>query len=397
MNILYHHRTQGKGGEGVHIREIVMALESLGHKVFVVSPPGVNALEDVASDKAVKKSCIFANLWRFIGKYTPQIIFEIFEIVYNLYAYNKLSKVLKREKIDFIYERYAFFLFAGVNLSKKYHIPIILEVNETSGLKRERGQVLISLAENIEKMVFQKANFLLPVTSFLKQEIIRKGVDQEKIFVQPNAINLDSFTGMNSCDELRRRFAIRGKTILGFVGHFSRWDSLLTLLDIFEQLRLLNKDVHLLIIGDGKLRKELENAVAEKKMNDFVTFSGKVSRGSIKNYVGLIDIAVIPNQSIFGSPLVMFEFMAMGKAIVAPDATGVTDVLVDNISCRVFKLGDFEALKNVLIELIDAPQKRKMLGDAARDIVFVKHRWVGNAGRIINIYNNLKKEIIYAA
>ena len=49
LRILYHHRTQGRGAEGVHIASIVGALSAMGHQVTVLGPPGVDALATAGS------------------------------------------------------------------------------------------------------------------------------------------------------------------------------------------------------------------------------------------------------------------------------------------------------------------------------------------------------------
>ena len=57
LNILYHHRTQGRGAEGVHITSIVKALNELGHNVKVLSPAGVDPMKS-AGNAPVDKSAV---------------------------------------------------------------------------------------------------------------------------------------------------------------------------------------------------------------------------------------------------------------------------------------------------------------------------------------------------
>ena len=74
MKILYHHRTQGGGAEGVHIREIVTAFRSLGHEVNLISPPGVDPFSVDHTQKS-EKSTKVSLLKKFILA-LPQIVFE---------------------------------------------------------------------------------------------------------------------------------------------------------------------------------------------------------------------------------------------------------------------------------------------------------------------------------
>jgi UDP-N-acetylglucosamine:LPS N-acetylglucosamine transferase len=129
MNILYHHRTQGKTVEGVHIREVVKALRELGHNVIIVSPPGVDPFANERAETTPKKRSLRATVLGFISKHIPQFGFELMELVYNFVAYKNIKAVIASQKIDFIYERFAFFSMAGALASKNYNIPLIEEVN----------------------------------------------------------------------------------------------------------------------------------------------------------------------------------------------------------------------------------------------------------------------------
>ena len=162
MNILYHHRTQGCGVEGVHINEVVNALKSLGHNVDVLSPAGLNYNAEAVSDKTMR-SVIF----RFITKSLPEFMFELMEIVYNYVSYRNISRQIKTNKYDFIYERYAIFGIAGALAARKYSVPILCEINYTSWspLVRKRSALLMPFAKYIDKRIFRLRGLLDRVVS----------------------------------------------------------------------------------------------------------------------------------------------------------------------------------------------------------------------------------------
>ena len=162
MKIVYHHRTQGGGAEGVHIREVVKALRQLGHQVKLISPPNVDPFKISANPKAPKNKS--SGLKKKIVLALPQVCFEILELGYNVWAYLRLNSVVKKIQPDFIYERYAFFCWAGVKIAKKFHVPIILEVNEISGIKRQRPQKMVGLCRRIEEKIFSEADALIVVS-----------------------------------------------------------------------------------------------------------------------------------------------------------------------------------------------------------------------------------------
>ena len=74
MNILYHHRTQGRGAEGVHIMSIVNALESLGHDVTLLSPPGIDPRSTAGNapvDKSEVETSGVHTLYKLISRAIP--------------------------------------------------------------------------------------------------------------------------------------------------------------------------------------------------------------------------------------------------------------------------------------------------------------------------------------
>jgi glycosyltransferase involved in cell wall biosynthesis len=388
MKILYHHRTQGVRVEGVHIREIVKALKSLGHSVTLVSPPGVDPFRDY--QQSIQKKSAVSKVLSFLSRHAPDICFEVMELCYNMAAYRNITAVIKEEKPDLIYERYAFFSFAGVLVSKKNKIPLILEVNEVSGIERQRGQVLKWLANKIEKYIFNEAYGIVTVSSYLKNHIVGIGVEKSKIKVVPNAVDIKDFDLSVSGSLVRQKYNFEGKTVLGFVGAFSVWDKLEFLIDTFEKMTALNKDLRLILIGDGFNKQILERYVSGKGLNNYIIFTGRVGRQEIASHIAAIDICVIPHSNPFGSPVVMFEYMSLEKAVVAPALLPVLDVITDGINGLVFPLNNRQELINCLDKLIKTPQLRKQLGQNARKSVLEKHTWPKNAQAIIDLKEALR-------
>lgn len=390
MKILYHHRTQGKGGEGVHIREIIIALRNMGHEVFVVSPPGVDVFSEAPQKIYSLKQKVLSGMWSWISKNTPETIFEFMEMAYNFSARGKIKRALKRQHIDLIYERYAFFMQAGGEMAARYKIPLILEVNEVSGIKRQRKQVLVDIANGIEQMIFSRANAIVTVSSFLKEEIVKRGVDPRKVFVLPNAIDPERFHPGISGAQTRERLNLNGQTTMSFIGQFSKWDRLDFLVEVFSQVLKERPKVSLLIIGDGAQRKKLEGLIKAKRLGDSVFLTGKIDRGSIPEYIAATDICVIPHSNPFGSPLVLLEYLAMGKPAVAPRLGPIEDITGSAENCVLFDPENAEALKRELVSLIDHPEKRQAIGVEARKTILASRTWTHNADKIVEIYGQIK-------
>jgi glycosyltransferase involved in cell wall biosynthesis len=88
-----------------------------------------------------------------------------------------------------------------------------------------------------------------------------------------------------------------------------------------------------------------------------------------------IDIGVLPHSNEFGSPIVLFELMAMKKAVVAPSLDPITDVIRHQENGMIFPAGDFVSMERSLLSLIREEALREKLGKNARREIQEKHTW----------------------
>lgn len=394
MEFVYHHRTQGRGGEGVHIASLIRALESAGHEVTLVSPPGVDPLRTAGAtpvDKGAAALHGIQRLWRWVSRHTPQLAFEALELAYNAYAAWRLRPVLSGRRGAVFYERYAFFLAAGGWLARRRGHPVILEVNEVAGEARARGQVMVPLARWIEGHVFRRADALLCVSSFLAEEARRRGARAEGVHVVPNAIDPRVFTAGETAVEVRKRYGLDGSVVAGFLGWFDRWDRLDLLVDVAGELREQHPELRILLVGDGPAAEELRRAVTAAGLQGKVVLTGAIPRRDVPRHIAAMDIGVLPDSNRFGSPIVLFEMMAMGKAVVAPDIAPIRDVLQDGVTGRIIPPGDREALRRVLRELLGDREAREALGARARERVMAEHTWDANARRVLAVAREIRE------
>jgi hypothetical protein len=165
--VLYHHRTQGKAVEGVHIRGVVDALRARGTTVDMVCLPGA---DPYATPKAMSPTQQ-ARKWMKFVTWMPEPLFELAEIAYNYIALFKLLAQLKRAPdTAFIYERYALFTFAGVLAGRLKNVPVILEINDSAIVERVRPLFFQWIATRIEHWCLRRASGLIFVSKvFLKR------------------------------------------------------------------------------------------------------------------------------------------------------------------------------------------------------------------------------------
>jgi glycosyltransferase involved in cell wall biosynthesis len=107
------------------------------------------------------------------------------------------------------------------------------------------------------------------------------------------------------------------------------------------------------------------------------------------------DILVAPHvrladgSEFFGSPTKIFEYMAMGKGIVASRLGQIGEVLVDEETSLLVEPGNVGELGNAIVRLIESETLRKRLGARAREVAAREHTWTHNARRVLDAYQNL--------
>jgi len=382
LNILYHHRTRGSDVEKVHILGMVDALNRLGHEVMVVSPPGVQL------KRASATSAKHSRWFRRFTCYVPEILFEGLEMLYNLTAYPRIKRAALEQNADVIYERYALFCFAGVAMARCLKIPIILEINDATFLNRVRKLKLNRLARYLERWIFRQADALIAVSHNLKAMLAQHGVKEDKIWVIPNAVDIHQFCFKSDSRPVRKQYHIPDdKIVVGFIGSMVPWHGIDMLLDSLGDMFASNLSIHLLLVGDDR---RINLASHPARLKEHVTFTGRIPHDAIPQYIAAMDIAVLPNSNNYGSPMKLFEYMAAGKPVVAPQLGPIEEIITHKVDGYLFEQFNREQMVKFILMLAADKKLRQKIGINAKIKVFGEHTWEKNAQRTLLIYKHVK-------
>ena len=97
-------------------------------------------------------------------------------------------------------------------------------------------------------------------------------------------------------------------------------------------------------------------------------------------------------SDFFGSPTKIFEYMAMGKGIVASRLGQIGEVLADDDNALLVEPGNVPELARAITRLVDSRELRERLGARARKVAVQNHTWTRNAERVLQAYNSLNDE-----
>lgn len=165
------------------------------------------------------------------------------------------------------------------------------------------------------------------------------------------------------------RFAFTGKreeepfTVLN-VGRLSVQKNQQLLVRAFSQVYEKNSNTRLLILGDGPLRKDLQDLIEREGLKECVSLEGNVT--NTEDYYAKANIFAL--SSVYeGLPLVVLEAMASSLPIVSTDVGGVKDLVSDN--GMLVQEGDCEQLARALIYLMEHPMRREIMGARSYEAV----------------------------
>ena len=387
MKILYHHRTRSRDGQDVHITAMIRALRGLGHEVIVVAPggPGATGAVDFGAESGT-----VAKLKRFC----PRFVYELMELAYAVIVYWRLRSAILAHRPDVLYERYNLFLPAGVWAKRRFRLPMLLEVN--SPLYEERaasaGVALGWLARWSQRFCWRGADCVLPVTEALARHVERYGVDRARIVVIPNGIDPGQFRDCIDRIEAKRRLGLDGRLVLGFTGFMRDWHGLDKVIELLASAAPPEGPApHLLVVGDGPARANLESQARAAGIADRITFTGVVPHERIADHIAAFDVALQPASVEYASPLKLFEYMALGRAIVAPAQPNIIEILTDGHDGVLFDPRETHALANAIARLCGDPDLRLRIGEAARKTIHDRRMtWHDNAMRVVELATALQ-------
>jgi glycosyltransferase involved in cell wall biosynthesis len=146
----------------------------------------------------------------------------------------------------------------------------------------------------------------------------------------------------------------------------------------------------LLVVGDGPARAGLEQQAATLGIAKRVHFTGIVERDDVAKYVAAFDIALQPAVVDYASPLKLFEYLALGKAIVAPAQPNIKEILSHEKNALLFDPAHPEQLAASIHRLCTDTALRLHVADGARAaIVEQKLTWKANAQRVVDLFTRL--------
>lgn len=292
----------------------------------------------------------------------------------------KLEKGFLISNFDIIHAHRAFPEgYAAMLLSEKYGKPYIITSHggEIHSIDPKLERYVIDALEKASKSIFVSNNLL--------QQAKKLGYSEKNAVVIPNGVDTNVFKPMNKV-KIRKELGIYRENYkyIGFVGNLIPIKGVDKLPEIFRKIRRSYPNVFFIIVGDGYLRKKIE----EKTKDLDVLFTGRVKPEKVPYYMNAMDVLIIPSKNE-GWSCVALEAQACGVPVVGSNVGGIPEV-VGNEGAIVRNLEDFEnRFAETVIKVLNKKFDAFLLHRKAKN-----YDWRYIVEKEINIYSQIMGKMI---
>jgi glycosyltransferase involved in cell wall biosynthesis len=370
--------TEG-GTVSLHVGKI-RGFQKLGHEVFYVSSGPMKLPEGVKLYQ-IPYSKLYRNF--------PEVLHPN----YNRKSIKEITKIIEKEKPDFLHKHHHDFHYGGAWLKKHLGLPFILHVDGIEyWVKKNWGKLYFShLLRWAEDTELEASNAIIVISDSLKKQLIQYGVDGDKIHVVPNGVHPDQFYPEIGDNGLRKSLGLEDKFVITYTGTFGRWHGVEVLAEAVQHIVKLIPNAVVLFVGDGDLRPRIEEITKRDGVSDRIMITGFVPFTTIPNYLAFADVTVSPcinndDNEFFNSPVKLFEYMAMGKPIVASSVGQQGVVIEHGVNGLLHQEKNPEELAQRIYEVYKDKNFATKLGLEARRRAIEKHDWKFNSQAILDAY-----------
>ncbi|WP_168190085.1 glycosyltransferase family 4 protein [Caloramator sp. E03] len=288
---------------------------------------------------------------------------------------------------------------SALNAARGNNRPFVYEIRGFWELSKASKEPLFafseefSLSQLIETYLSYEADIVVVICEHLKEELISRGVDENKIYIVPNGVDCNRFVPLEPDKLIKEKYNLYNCFVIGYIGSIVNYEGLQNLI---EALRCLKKkgysDIRLVIVGEGESRKNLEELSRELSLQDSIIFIGKIPHNQVVQFYSAFDICVYPRLkkkvTDMVTPLKPLEAMACGKAVVCSDVDAMKEIIIPEVNGLIFNNTIEDLCRKIQLLYLNKDFKIS-LGNKSRKWVESNRDW----DNIVKIYEEIYRNI----
>lgn len=289
-----------------------------------------------------------------------RVFYSPYENSRNLKNIKFISDKIKKNQYDIVHAHLfsSIYFTSVVSFFDKSDRKYFATEHSTEN-RRRKNRILRPL----EKFIYSNYDKVLSITKGTQVNLMKwlESTNLQKFPIVYNGVNLEKFYSAQKCstEKLLESEDFNNIKTVCMVGSFSKKKDQST---IIKSLKYLPEDVHLVLVGAGPRKQELQEMTSRLKLNDRVHFLG--IRSDVPEIYKTIDVAIVSSHSE-GFGLVAVEAMAASKPVIASDVEGLREVVEG--AGLLFEKGNDKELANCINELLEDARKYQKVSEKCFD------------------------------
>jgi glycosyltransferase involved in cell wall biosynthesis len=296
-----------------------------------------------------------------------------------------IKREFDKRRVDIIHAHRVFPTgYVSMLISRKLGVPCAISAHGSDVHTHPFNNTKIGM---LTRRTIEGADQLIAVSYSLALQIEGLRRPKNPVLVVHNEIDTTLFKPIPERAALRRSLGLPEQGLaICYAGRISQEKGILELVSAFDSLRASNPDVWLLLIGDGPLRREIQNYGAIRQNRVFCV--GPVLHDDMAKWLNAADIFVMSSHKE-GASMVVLEAMACGLPIIATSVGIVPELEIENSCGFVIPANQAAPLTAALEQLIQNEELRLRMGFSARNIITSKYEPANTLSRLPQIYRRL--------
>ena len=358
LRVLHSESSLGWGGQENRTLNEMLALRELGHQVSVLTQPGAK----LAARARAAGIPVFETRMR-----------NIFDVS----AWLSIRRVIRETRADV------------VNSHSGRDTQLVGLAARLSGGRRPRLVRTRHLALPITSRFTYSVlpDHVVTVSAFVGRYLVSAGIPERRITTVLTGVDLARYRADDSAVPLSEELGLPADALLvGTVAILRRKKGHAELLEAIPAVQEKCPRAHFVFAGNGPQQANLEQRIGELGLGGRVHLLGL--RPDVVNVLHALDLFVLPtHQEALGTAFV--EAGAMGLATVATRVDGVPEVVADGVTGLLVPALEVAPLADAIITLLDDPERRQAMGEAARAYVTTRFSRAAMGAGMVAVYRKL--------
>ncbi len=295
---------------------------------------------------------------------------------HDLACYYAIRRLIRRVKPDVIHTHSSKAGIIGRLAGWHEQVPAVIHTVHGLPFHHRQSRLAYRSYVQLERIAAKRCHHLIAITPAMVDAFRDNNIcSPQKCTVIPSAVDLTLFDSVDreAGAAVRREWGIDARAqVVGILARLDRLKGHDDLLDIFSRLRSRLTNLHMLFIGDGWYRAELERKIRLLRLRSRVTITGLVPHHEALRLLTAVDVKVLPSYQE-GQSRTLIEALLCGCGIVAYDVGGMRSICIDGRTGRLVPLGNRNALAEAILWMFSRPEQRQKLIEAGNQ--HVRHEY----------------------